>query len=74
MEGGVPIKFDTAAEHGTRGSVQDLKDAVRQLDAMDQCNSIVPFYSLTDVHPKLMSIASFRHTLSCTTKPLKSAG
>ncbi|MBN1537365.1 MAG: trimethylamine methyltransferase family protein [Anaerolineales bacterium] len=72
--GGCSNTYAAASRMRRPATTRDLQEAVRLLDAMDNCHTIVPFYSLTDVPGKLMALASFRHTLPHTTKPLKSPG
>jgi trimethylamine--corrinoid protein Co-methyltransferase len=55
-------------------TVQDLRDATRLLDALENCTTITPFFTPQDVPGALMSLAMYRHALPCTTKPLQGPG
>jgi trimethylamine--corrinoid protein Co-methyltransferase len=55
-------------------TVQDLRDATRLLDALENCTTITPFYTPQDVPGALMSLAMYRHALPCTMKPLQGPG
>jgi trimethylamine--corrinoid protein Co-methyltransferase len=55
-------------------TVQDLRDATRLLDALENCTTITPFFTPQDVPGALMSLAMYRHALPCTSKPLQGPG
>jgi trimethylamine--corrinoid protein Co-methyltransferase len=55
-------------------TVQDLRDATRLLDALENCTTITPFFTPQDVPGAVMSLAMYRHALPCTTKPLQGPG
>ena len=54
--------------------VQDICDATRLLDALENCNTITPFFTPTDVPGSIMSLAMYRHALPHTVKPLQGPG
>ncbi len=72
--GGAPQVYNAA--FGTRrlATIQDVCDATRLLDAMENCHTITPFFTPTEVPGGLMSLAMYRHALSNTTKPLQGPG
>ena len=72
--GGAPNIFD--ASTGTRrpATIQDVKDTTRLLDALENCHTITPFFTPTDVPGGIMSLAMYRHALPFTTKPLQGPG
>jgi trimethylamine--corrinoid protein Co-methyltransferase len=72
--GGAPQVYDPA--FGTRrlATVQDVRDATRLLDALENCHTITPFFTPTDVPGCLMSLAMYRHALPYTVKPLQGPG
>ncbi|MCX6033696.1 MAG: trimethylamine methyltransferase family protein, partial [Chloroflexi bacterium] len=72
--GGAPQIYD--ASSGTRrlATVQDVRDAARLLDALENCHTITPFFTPTEVPGGVMSLAMYRHTLPYTVKPLQGPG
>jgi trimethylamine--corrinoid protein Co-methyltransferase len=72
--GGAPQIFDAAARTRRTATVQDVRDATRLLDALENCHTITPFFTPTDVPGGVMSLAMYRHALPYTTKPLQGPG
>jgi trimethylamine--corrinoid protein Co-methyltransferase len=72
--GGAPQVYD--ASSGTRrlATVQDVRDATRLLDALENCHTITPFFTPTEVPGGVMSLAMYRHALPYTVKPLQGPG
>jgi trimethylamine--corrinoid protein Co-methyltransferase len=72
--GGARDVFD--AKTGTRriATEQDVVDATRLLDALDNCHTVTPFFTPRDVPGELMSLFMYRHCLPHTTKPLQGPG
>ncbi len=72
--GGAPQVYDAAS--GTRrvATVQDVRDATRLLDALENCHTITPFFTPTEVPGGMMSLAMYRHALPHTVKPLQGPG
>jgi trimethylamine--corrinoid protein Co-methyltransferase len=72
--GGAPQVFDS--QSGTRrlAVVQDVRDATRLLDALENCHTVTPFFTPTEVPGGLMSLAMYRHALPFTMKPLQGPG
>jgi trimethylamine---corrinoid protein Co-methyltransferase len=72
--GGAPYIYDAGA--GTRrfATVQDVRDSTRLLDALDNCHTITPFFTPTEVSGGMMSLAMYRHALPYTVKPLQGPG
>lgn len=72
--GGAPQVYD--ASSGTRrlATVQDVRDATRLLDALENCHTITPFFTPTEVPGGVMSLAMYRHALPFTVKPLQGPG
>lgn len=54
--------------------VQDVRAATRLLDALENCDTITPFFTPQDVPGLLMSLAMYRHALPMTTKPVQGPG
>jgi trimethylamine---corrinoid protein Co-methyltransferase len=72
--GGAPQLFDQSSGMRRMATVQDVKDATRLLDALENCHTITPFFTPTDVPGGVMSLAMYRHALPFTTKPLQGPG
>ena len=72
--GGAPQVYD--ASSGTRrlATVQDVRDATRLLDALENCHTITPFFTPTEVPGGVMSLAMYRYALPYTVKPLQGPG
>jgi trimethylamine--corrinoid protein Co-methyltransferase len=72
--GGAPNVFEAAS--GTRhlATIQDVRDATRLLDALENCHTITPFFTPTEVPGGIMSLAMYRHALPYTIKPLQGPG
>ncbi|MEW6240603.1 MAG: trimethylamine methyltransferase family protein [Chloroflexota bacterium] len=62
--------------NGTKrfATIQDVRDAARLLDALENCHTITPFFTPQDVPGDLMSLAMYRHAIPYTTKPLQGPG
>jgi trimethylamine--corrinoid protein Co-methyltransferase len=72
--GGAPQIYDAASGTRRLAVVQDVRDAARLLDALENCHTITPFFTPTDVPGGVMSLAMYRHSLSYTLKPLQGPG
>jgi trimethylamine---corrinoid protein Co-methyltransferase len=72
--GGAPNIYDAATGTRRRTTVQDVRDAARLLDALENCHTITPFFTPTEVPGGLMSLAMYRHALPFTVKPLQGPG
>ncbi len=72
--GGARDIFDYATGQKRFASLQDVRDATRLLDALDNCHTITPFFTPQDVPGELMSLAMYRHAMPFTTKPLHGPG
>jgi trimethylamine--corrinoid protein Co-methyltransferase len=72
--GGARDIYDHASEEHRFATLQDLRDATRLLDALENCTTITPFFTPQDVPGALMSLSMYRHALPCTTKPLQGPG
>jgi len=72
--GGARDIYDPGTGEHRFATVQDLRDATRLLDALENCTTITPFFTPQDVPGALMSLAMYRHALPCTTKPLQGPG
>ena len=72
--GGARDVFD--ARTGTRriATDQDVIDSTRLLDALPNCHTVTPFFTLRDVPGELMSLFMYRHSLPYTVKPLQGPG
>jgi trimethylamine--corrinoid protein Co-methyltransferase len=72
--GGAPNVFDPLSGTRRLATVQDVRDAARLLDGLENCHTITPFFTPTEVPGGLMSLAMYRHALPFTTKPLQGPG
>jgi trimethylamine--corrinoid protein Co-methyltransferase len=72
--GGAPQVYDASSGRRHLATVQDVRDATRLLDALENCHTITPFFTPTEVPGSLMSLAMYRHALPNTTKPLQGPG
>lgn len=55
-------------------TVQDVRDAIRLLDALESATTVVPFFTPQDVPGPLVTLAMYRHSLPGTVKPLHGPG
>lgn len=72
--GGARDVYDPYTGQRRPATVQDVRDSTRLLDALDNVNTITPFFTPQDVPGPLMSLAMYRHTLPHTTKPVQGPG
>jgi trimethylamine--corrinoid protein Co-methyltransferase len=72
--GGAPNIYDAASGTRRLATVQDVRDATRLLDALENCHTITPFFTPTEVPGGIMSLAMYRHALPYTVKPLQGPG
>jgi trimethylamine--corrinoid protein Co-methyltransferase len=72
--GGARDVYDLRTGRRRPATVQDVRDSARLLDALDGVTAVTPFFTPQDVPGPLMSLAMYRHTLSCTTKPVHGPG
>jgi trimethylamine--corrinoid protein Co-methyltransferase len=72
--GGARDIFDFASGQKRIATLQDVRDATRLLDALENCNTITPFFTPCDVPGELMSLAMYRNALPHTTKPVHGPG
>jgi trimethylamine--corrinoid protein Co-methyltransferase len=72
--GGAPQVFDPTTGKRRVATVQDVRDATRLLDALENCHTITPFFTPTEVPGGVMSLAMYRHALPFTLKPLQGPG
>ena len=72
--GGAPNIFDASTNTRRLATIQDVKDTTRLLDALENCHTITPFFTPTNVPGGIMSLAMYRHSLPFTTKPLQGPG
>jgi len=54
--------------------MQDVVDAARVLDALENCHTVTPFFTPRDVPGELMSLAMYRYCVPHTVKPLQGPG
>ncbi len=52
----------------------DVRDSTRLLDALENCHTITPFFTPTDVPGGIMSLAMYRYAIPHTVKPLQGPG
>ncbi len=72
--GGAPNVLDEKLGVRRRATIQDVRDSTRLLDALENCHTITPFFTPTEVAGGLMSLAMYRYALPCTQKPLQGPG
>jgi trimethylamine---corrinoid protein Co-methyltransferase len=72
--GGAPNVYDAASGARRPATIQDVRDATRLLDALENCHTITPFFTPTEVPGGVMSLAMYRHALPYTLKPLQGPG
>ena len=72
--GGARDVIDPVSGGKRLATMQDVRDAARLLDALENCHTITPFFTPCDVPGDLMSLAMYRHALPHTTKPLQGPG
>lgn len=72
--GGARDVYDARTNTRRIAQMQDVRDATRVLDALENCHTITPFFTPQDVPGELMSLAMYRHALPFTTKPLQGPG
>jgi trimethylamine--corrinoid protein Co-methyltransferase len=72
--GGAPQVFDPPSGTRRPATLMDVCDAARLLDALENCHTITPFFTPTDVPGGIMSLAMYRHTLPHTLKAVQGPG
>lgn len=72
--GGARDVYDPRTGARRPATVQDLRDSARLLDALDSVTAVTPLFTPQDVPGPRMSLAMYRHTVSCTTKPVHGPG
>lgn len=72
--GGAPQVYDAASGTRRLATVKDVCDSTRLLDALENCHTITPFFTPTEVPGGMMSLAMYRHALPYTVKPLQGPG
>ena len=72
--GGAPNVFEAASGKRRPATIKDVCNATRLLDALENCHTITPFFTPTEVPGGLMSLAMYRHALPNTVKPLQGPG
>ncbi len=72
--GGAPNIFDPPSGTRRMATVQDVRDSTRLLDALENCHTITPFFTPTEVPGGIMSLAMYREAIGQTIKPLQGPG
>jgi trimethylamine---corrinoid protein Co-methyltransferase len=72
--GGAPNVFDIATGMRRRATIRDVSDSTRLLDALENCHTITPFFTPTELPGGLMSLGMYRYALPNTVKPLQGPG
>ncbi len=72
--GGARDVYDPVTNSNRKASIQDVRDATRLLDALENCHTITPFFTPRDVPGGIMSLAMYRYALPFTMKPLQGPG
>jgi trimethylamine--corrinoid protein Co-methyltransferase len=72
--GGAPQVYDAADGSRRPATQEDVRLSTRLLDALENCHTITPFFTPTDVPGAVMALAMYRHTLPHTTKAVQGPG
>jgi trimethylamine--corrinoid protein Co-methyltransferase len=72
--GGAPNIYDPVTGTRRHTTIQDVRDATRLLDGLENCHTITPFFTPTEVPGGLMSLAMYRHALPHALKPVQGPG
>ena len=72
--GGARDIYNSADGTKRYATIEDVQNATRLLDALENCNTITPFFTPRDVPGELMSLMMYRHALPHTTKPVQGPG
>lgn len=72
--GGARDIYDAKTGEHRTATKQDAIDAIRVLDALENCHTVTPFFTPPDVSNEMLSLHMYRHTLSYTTKPVQGPG
>jgi trimethylamine---corrinoid protein Co-methyltransferase len=72
--GGAPQIFDPVSRTRRPALLQDVRDATRLLDALENCHTITPFFTPTEVPGGIMSLSMYRHALPQTLKAVQGPG
>jgi trimethylamine--corrinoid protein Co-methyltransferase len=72
--GGARDVYDGKTHSRRPAEEQDVKDATRLLDALENCHNITPFFTPQNVPGELMSLFMYRHSIPYTMKPLQGPG
>ncbi len=72
--GGARDIFDAKTTSRRPATDEDANDAIRILDALENCHTITPFYTPPNVTNEMMSLHMFRNTLPFTIKPVQGPG
>lgn len=72
--GGAPQVYYPRTRTRRSALLQDVRDATVVLDALENCHTITPFFTPTEVPGGIMSLAMYRHTLPHTIKAVQGPG
>ncbi|MBU2611601.1 MAG: trimethylamine methyltransferase family protein [Chloroflexi bacterium] len=72
--GGAREIYDAASGTRRPAVLQDVQDATRLLDGLENCHTITPFFTPTEVPGGMMSLAMYRHALPHTVKAVQGPG
>ncbi len=72
--GGARDVYDAKTDSRRSAEEQDVIDATRLLDALENCHTVTPFFTPQNVSGELMSLYMYRHSIPHTTKPLQGPG
>ena len=72
--GGARDVYDAKTNSRRSAEEQDVIDATRLLDALENCHTVTPFFTPQNVSGELMSLYMYRHSIPHTTKPLQGPG
>lgn len=72
--GGAREIYDAASGTRRPATLDDVRQSTRLLDGLENCHTITPFFTPTEVPGGVMSLAMYRHALPHTVKPVQGPG
>jgi len=72
--GGAREIYDAASGTRRPATLDDVRQSTRLLDGLENCHTITPFFTPTEVPGGMMSLAMYRHALPHTLKPVQGPG
>ena len=72
--GGAREIYDAASGTRRPATLDDVRQSTRLLDGLENCHTITPFFTPTEVPGGMMSLAMYRNALPHTVKPVQGPG